>query len=46
VGWVGLGWVGLGWGVVVMIIGDAMIPLSRSRFEIPIFEIPVFEINI
>jgi len=29
---------------VGMIIGDAMIPFSRSRFEIPISEIPVFEI--
>jgi len=29
-----------------MIIGDAMIPFSSSRFEIPVFEIPVFEINI
>jgi hypothetical protein len=28
------------------IIGDAMIPFSSSRFQIPVLEIPVCEINI
>jgi len=35
----------VGWGGG-MIIGDAMIPFSSSRFEVPVFEIPVLEINI
>jgi len=35
--------VGGGGGMIIM---DAVIPFSRSWFEIPVFEIPVFEFNI
>ncbi len=42
---VGVGWV-RGWVGVGNDLGDAMIPFSRSRFEIPVLEIPLFEISI